>query len=81
MELRVVGMSLSDLLEAALLHCKAECEAVSSELHQIMVSADPDRLVELQPAIQAVLKRLKEASDRLHDVTVALRNVVQTRGQ
>ena len=74
-------MSLSDLLEAALQHCKAECEAVNAELHQIMVTADPQNLVELEPAIQAVLKRLKEASDRLHDATIALRTVVQARGQ
>ena len=71
-------MSLNDLLEAALLQCKAECEAVNIELHRIMTTADPENLVELAPAIGAVLKRLKEASDRLHDATVALRNVVQT---
>lgn len=74
-------MSLNDLLEAALLHCRAECEAVNAELQQIMVAADPDNLVELEPAIRAVLKRLKEASDRLHDATIALRIVVQTRSE
>ena len=74
-------MSLNDLLEATLQHCRAECEAVNAELQQIMVAADPDNLVDLEPAIQAVLKRLKEASDRLHDATIALRTAVQARGQ
>ena len=72
-------MSVNDLLEAALLHCKAECEAVTAELQQIAVAADPENLVELGPAILAVLGRLKEASDRLHDMTTALRTVVVTR--
>ena len=71
---------MNDLLEAALLHCKAECEAVTAELQHIMIAADPENLVEVEPAIRAVLKRLKEASDRLHDATTALRIIVQARG-
>ena len=78
---KVVEMSLNDLLEAALLHYRAECEAVSAELRQIMITADSENLVETEPAIRAVLKRLKEANDRLQDATTALRIVVQTRSK
>ena len=74
-------MSLNDLLEAALLHCKAECEAITAELQQIVVTADPENLVELAPMIHGVLERLKAASDRLHDASTALRTVIKARGQ
>jgi hypothetical protein len=72
-------MSLNGLLEAGLLRCKAECEALSAELQEIMVGADPQNLIEHASAIRSVLNRLKIASDRLHDATIALKNVVQTR--
>jgi hypothetical protein len=74
-------MSLKDRLEAELRRCQAECEAIAAELKQIMVKADPQRVADLEPAIGAVLKRLKEASDRLQDLTSALTILVQTRGQ
>jgi hypothetical protein len=54
-------MSLKVRLEAELLRCHAECETVAAELKQIMARADPLRIVELEPAIGAVLKRLKKA--------------------
>jgi hypothetical protein len=74
-------MSLNDLLEAQLLRCKAECEAVNAELQQIVVGADPQNLVEFEPAIRAVLKRLKETADRLHDATIASEKSVLARVQ
>jgi|RhiMetdeSRZDD1v2_1073273.scaffolds.fasta_scaffold526690_1 hypothetical protein len=52
---------------------------MTAELQQIAVAADPENLVELGPAIHAVLGRLKEASNQLHDVTTALRTVAVTR--
>ena len=74
-------MSLNDLLAAELLRCKAECTAVNAELLRIVANADPHNIVELEDAIRAALKRLKEAADRLHDATVALNNSAQTRVQ
>ena len=72
-------MSLNDLLEAELRRCQAECDAVSAELQRIVAGANPQALADLAPAIGAVLKRLKQAADRLHDTTLALQKVIQTR--
>ena len=74
-------MALNDLLEAELRLCQAECEAVNAELRRIVAGADPQTLLELAPSIGAVLKRLKEAADRLHDTTIAIQKVIQTRAQ
>lgn len=74
-------MSLNDLLAAELRRCKAECMAVNAELLQIVARADPEKLVELEDAIRGALQRLKEAADRLHDATIALRSGIRTRAE
>lgn len=74
-------MSLKDLLAAELLRCKAECTAVNAELLRIVANADPENLVDLEGAIRAVLTQLKEAADRLHDATAALKDSVHPRVQ
>jgi hypothetical protein len=69
------------LLEAELLRCKAKCAAVTAELQRIVVNADAEKLAELETAIRTQLKQLKEAADRLHHATIALKNGIPSHIQ
>lgn len=81
MEETALRAELNKLLEAEWRRCKAECESIAVELQQVAMRADPQRVAELEPVVGAVLKRLKEASDRLQDITSALNILVRTRAQ
>jgi len=72
---------LIELLDAELRHCKAEFEAISAELQDMIAKRERPTFGEIEPAIRAIMTRLNRAATRLHDATVAFTKASGTRAQ